>query len=217
MLFEPGQVVVRRHFHRGPVLSSVIPGRVVSDDDRGLLVWVPAGAPLKWIAAVDGRGMRDMPFAEWIATPTCLTSRTWRGSGVLMLMPPGAAHSVWWAWNRPGGEFSGWYVNLEVPLVRWRGRQVAGVDTVDQDLDIVVGPDGDWRWKDEHELAERRAFPEHYWVDDPSAVRAEGERMAKLVDAGAFPFDGTWCDFRPDPSWPVPVLPPGWDRPRVRA
>ena len=29
-------------------------------------------------------------------------------------------------------------------------------------------------------------------------------------------FDGTWADFHPDPSWPVPAtLPPGWDRPRA--
>nr|BFE56841.1 hypothetical protein GCM10020063_013670 [Dactylosporangium thailandense] len=25
---------------------------------------------------------------------------------------------------------------------------------------------------------------------------------------GEFPFDGTWQDFRPDPSWPMPNLPP---------
>lgn len=37
-----------------------------------------------------------------------------------------------------------------------------------------------------------------------------------MVEAGAFPFDGTWCDFRPDPAWAVPAeLPAGWDRPRV--
>jgi hypothetical protein len=27
------------------------------------------------------------------------------------------------------------------------------------------------------------------------------------VAGGRFPFDGSWCDFRPDPSWPVPPLP----------
>ena len=93
----------------------------------------------------------------------------------------------------------------------------AGVDIVDQDLDIWVPPDRAWQWKDEEEFAERLAFPEHYWVHDEAAVRAEGERVIKSVEAGEFPFDGTWCDFVPDPGWAAPAaLPPGWDRAAVR-
>lgn len=43
--------------------------------------------------------------------------------------------------------------------------------------------------------------------------------MIALAEAGAFPFDGTWLDFRPDPAWPPipPDLPDGWDRPRHAA
>ena len=40
-----------------------------------------------------------------------------------------------------------------------------------------------------------------------AAVRAEGERLVKLTEAGEFPFDGTMTDFRPDPGWPVPARP----------
>jgi len=44
-------------------------------------------------------------------------------------------------------------------------------------------------------------------------IRAEGERVIADIEAARFPFDGTWCDFRPDPAWPTPVLPStGWDR-----
>ena len=72
-------------------------------------------------------------------------------------------------------------------------------------------------WKDEDELAERLEHPEHYWVDDEAAVWAEGRRMIALAEAGAYPFDGTWVDFRPDPTWLMPdALPAGWDRPRAR-
>jgi hypothetical protein len=108
-------------------------------------------------------------------------------------------------------------VNLEEHAVRWDDGGVAGVDVVDQDLDVVVAPDRSWRWKDEDEFAERLAFPGHYWVSDEAAVRAEGLRVIKQAEAGDFPFDGTWTDFRPDPSWPVPTaLPDGWDRPVAR-
>jgi predicted RNA-binding protein associated with RNAse of E/G family len=119
-----------------------------------------------------------------------------------------------WFFRDDRDRFTEWYVNLEERALRWDDGDVAGVDVVDQDLDIVVAPDRTWRWKDEDEFAERLALPEHYWVQDEAAVRAEGRRVVKLIEAGEFPFDGTWTDFVPDPTWPVPrSLPPGWNRP----
>jgi predicted RNA-binding protein associated with RNAse of E/G family len=133
-----------------------------------------------------------------------------------MLLPPDAGHTVWWLWDARG-RFDAWYVNLEDPVVRWHEGAAAGVDGCDHDLDVWVYPDRNWAWKDEDELAERLEFPEHYWVDDHRAVWAEGEKVVQLVEAGHFPFDGTWCDLRPDPSWLPPVaLPARWDRPRRR-
>lgn len=215
MGFEPGRIVVRRYFKRGQTLSVVTTGHVVSDDERGLLLWISSGSPARWLRAADGRTLRDMPFAEWIEVPKRLAERTWTGGGILILMPPAAAHSVWWFWAATGA-FDCWYVNLEQPVARWDDGHLAGVDTVDHDLDVVAWPDGSWAYKDEHELAERLAYPEHYWVDDPAAVRAEAERVVKIFQAGEFPFDGSWCDFRPPPSWTVPAtLPPGWDRRRA--
>jgi hypothetical protein len=93
--------------------------------------------------------------------------------------------------------------------VCWDDGPAAGIDITDQDLDVWVYPDRSWEWKDEDELLERLAFPDHYWVSDSAAVRAEGERMIALVEVGKFPFDGTWIGFRPDPAWTVPTrLPP---------
>ena len=54
-------------------------------------------------------------------------------------------------------------------------------------------------------------------MPDEEAVRAEGQRVIKLAEAGEFPFDGTWCDFAPAAGLGRPdELPPGWDRPPVR-
>jgi hypothetical protein len=214
--FQPGQVVLRRCFQRGQTISSVAYGRVVSDDERGLLLWIADGSPLAWLMPVDERSPHRMPFPELLRAPKRLEQRAWQGGGILILMPSRTAHSVWWFWRDARDGFSGWYVNLEAPATRWCDGDVAGVDTVDQDLDIVVRPDRSWQWKDEEDFAERNAYPEHYWVDDPAAVRAEGERLVKLIEAGGFPFDGTWCDFRPDQAWMVPdEFPVGWDRPRA--
>jgi hypothetical protein len=215
--FEPGRLVLHRNMRFGRI-GSLRPCHVVLDDERGLLLWLAQGSTVVNEVAADGRGMRAMPFAEWVGSGYRPKADTWQGPGVLKFLPAGAHHSVWWFSDR-AGRFANWYVNLEEQGVRWDDGDVAGVDIVDQDLDIVVEPDRSWWWKDEDEFTERLAFPEHYWVRDGEAVRAEGLRVIEQIEAGAFPFDGTWTDFVPDPGWPVPTeLPAGWDRPQaVRA
>ena len=215
MRFAPGREVLYRNVD-GPRLASVRPCRVISDDDRGLLLWLARGSAVIVEEATDGRGIRDMPFAEWIGLSYRPVPATWAGPGLLKFIPPDADHSVWF-FRDDRGHFTGWYVNLEEHAVRWDDGDLAGVDVVDQDLDVVVAPDRTWRWKDEDEFAERLALPEHYWVPFPDEVWAEGRRVIKKIEAGDFPFDGTWTDFRPDPSWPVPAgIPAGWDRPGAR-
>ncbi|MDG4767218.1 DUF402 domain-containing protein [Solwaraspora sp. WMMD406] len=212
MRFQPGQLIMHRNVRRGR-LGWVRPARVVSDDEHGLLVWLDRGSPVANEVADDGRGMRAMPFTEWITRSYQIKHGFWLGPPVLKFLPTGAAHSVWW-FRDDDHQFLNWYVNLEEPGVRWADDELAGVDVVDQDLDVVIRPDRSWTWKDEEEFVERLAFPEHYWVRDEAAVRAEGRRVITIAEAGEFPFDGTWCDFRPEPSWSPPAeLPLGWDRP----
>ncbi len=42
-------------------------------------------------------------------------------------------------------------------------------------------------------------------------IRAEGERVIKLMEAGSPPFSEGWEHWSPDPTWFVPQLPAGWD------
>ncbi len=212
--YTPGEVVVHRSFTTKRLVF-VRTGHVVGHDERGLWLWIPHGCPMAVELSADGRGLRDMPFAEWIRQPTVMTTTVWRGPNIFMLIPPRGANSVWWFWDWQG-RFVRWYINLEEPAVAWRHDDLVGVDTTDHDLDLWVTPERTWEWKDEHELEERLTYPDHYWVPDPDAVRAEGERLLRLVEAGTFPFDGTWTDFQPDPTWRTPdALPAGWDRPRA--
>ena len=209
-------LLIHRHF-AGDTLVWAPLTRVVGEDERGLRLWLPTGAPVRRQLTLDGEHPRDMPFAEWITRPKSVVPAVYRGPNTLKLVPPGAAYAIWWLYQ-PDGAFAAWYVNLEEPSVRWTDGDVSGLDVVDQDLDIWVWPDRTWEWKDEDELAERLGFPEHYWVRDAEAVWTQGRTIVPLIEAGEFPFDGTWCDFWPDPSWTMPDdLPPGWDRPRVRA
>ncbi|MEU8298233.1 DUF402 domain-containing protein [Micromonospora sp. NPDC048909] len=213
--FAPGRLILHRNVRRGRI-GWVRPGRVVSDDERGLLIWVARNSPVASEVTEAGLGMRAIPFAEWITSSYRLAPGRWAGPGLLKFLPTGAAHSVWWFWDAEG-RFTHWYVNLEEPGVRWDDGDLAGVDMVDQDLDVVVQPDRSWQWKDEEEFVERLGHPDDYWVADEAAVRSEGKRVIALAEAGEFPFDGTWCDFTPPAEWTIPVgLPTGWDRPPVR-
>lgn len=224
--FMPGRRVLHRQF-TGERLVFVRVAHVVGHDARGLRLWIANGGPMAVTMTQDGLGLRDMTFREWIGRTSSLTPMSWRGPDIFMFIPTGEAHSVWWFWDSRH-DFVGWYVNLEEPGVCWDDAvaadgtvaadpAAAGIDICDQDLDVWVYPDGHWEWKDEDELTERLAFPDHYWVADEAAVRAEGTRMIARAVAREFPFDGTWCDFRPDPTWTLPdQLPAGWRRPRAR-
>ncbi|MGA3538236.1 DUF402 domain-containing protein [Micromonosporaceae bacterium DT194] len=217
MRFARGRLIMHRNVRRGRI-GWVRPVRVVADDERGLLLWLARDSPIVNEVDAFGRGIRSVPFTDWAGSGGFgLKAGAWHGPPLLKFLPAGAAHSVWFFRDPATERFASWYVNLEEPGVRWDDGPVAGIDIVDQDLDVFVHADRSWSWKDEDEFAERLARPGDYWVPDPDAVRAEGERVIKEVEAGVFPFDGTWCDFTPDPGWlDPPSLPPGWDRPPVR-
>jgi uncharacterized protein DUF402 len=185
MRFEPGQTIVRRNLHPDGRIKSGVAGRVLADDEQGLLMWV------------DSRSSYVEP-----ETPGQTTFYTEGGS--LFLTPADSLHTILWFFNGRN-EFTGWYVNLELPAVRWG----SGLDIHDRALDVLVAPDRSWRWKDEDEFAERVR-------DDAEAglIRAEGLRMISLAEQGLFPFNGTHCAFRPDPGWPPSSLPSFWDRRR---
>ena len=202
---------MRRYF-RGLHPCWVQAARVVADDDRGLLLWIPVGAGFACRVDAAGQPLREASLDIVAAAP--LASRSWEQHDILILVPPGVAHSVWWFFA--DGDFRHWYVNMEQPSTRWSHDGVSGLDTVDHALDIVVTPDRTWRWKDEDALAAFTGQPGFWTAAESRAIRAEGERMVAEITMGGFPFDGTWCGFRPEPDWSPPALAvPALTRPRM--
>jgi uncharacterized protein len=126
----------------------------------------------------------------------------WRDNHVLWLVRPTDPYALLLFWNGDW-EFLGWYLNLQDPL----RRVPLGFDTREHFLDVVIDPDGSWQWKDEDEL-ERAVELGLFTPHDASAARAAGERV--LAER---PWPTGWEDWRPDPQWPPPSLPQGWDTP----
>lgn len=201
--WKPGETVVERFLRPDGSIGQHHPLRVISDDGRALLGWLPAGTPIVGSRLADGRSLRDAPLAERFHLPRVRYPDVWRDISNLRLITEDEWSSVWWCFDA-AGEFLSWYVNLEIPL----GRTASGPDRIDGVLDLEVGRDGDWSWKDEDEVAEAVSAG-RLTTGHVVNLRAEGERLAALAEAGAFPFDGTWTDFRPDPGWPAPRLPDG--------
>lgn len=191
---EPGDTVLLRSIYRGNV-RFCFPYRYVGEWDGRLGIYCQPGNQGKRTRRADGASylkvwVTDAPPADWV----------WQDAHVLRFMRPGDAHTVEVWWGLDWG-FRGWYVNLQAPLT------VNGsfLDTTDWALDIVVEPDGTWRWKDEDDLDEAVALGifDH---EEAAAVRAEGERVI-----AAHPWPTGWEHWRPPAEWEPLTLPVDWD------
>ena len=123
---------------------------------------------------------------------------------VLTLTSPNSWHSVWLFWSSEW-KFKTWYVNFQSPIRRVQH----GIQLHDYALDIVVRPDMSWSWKDLDEFEElvARGF---FTIEQESSIRAEADRMVRIIEVGDPPFCDGWENWRPNERWPVPRLPSDW-------
>jgi hypothetical protein len=172
---------------------------VVQDDEDQRMLYTPNGIRLM-VAGRAGEKLR-LPEPDWD-----LVERTWDKGPILSFSWPSVGYAIllffhpdWTPWV--------WYVNIEAPL---RPTEL-GFDTEERVLDVLVVPDrSSWEWKDQDELEEavRRGL---FTPAQAAEFRAEAERALRRLLNREPPFDRDWTTWRPNPDWPVPELPPGWD------
>jgi hypothetical protein len=177
--------------------------RVVRDDERGLVAWLPRGSERIVAVAVDGQGLRDRPMEERPHVERVLRTTTWRGPGILRIAPAGRPWSVWYFSDEDEGSFEGHYVNLELPHV----RPVDGsprVHSRDLILDVWVEDDETWL-KDADELEASVAVGK-FTAAQGDVVREVAEQArAELIEPGAWPLDEGWESWRPPQGWDEPL------------
>jgi hypothetical protein len=163
--------------------------RLVERRGDELVLWHPSGTPALVPYAGD-RLLRIPGDEQWELRATSSP-----GSSV-GLVRPGTRHSTWLNWR--DGLFEGWYVNFERDSV----LTPVSLDVVDEKLDLVISPSGRLKVKDFDELlaAARTGYL--------SASEVLEEAVRVLRDP---PWPTGLEDFRPDPAWPTPSLPEGWD------
>jgi hypothetical protein len=179
------------------------PAIVVEDSSERVMVYVPDGA--RWFgsgAAQAGRSERVRALArgDLVAAGRPIS---WYNHNLRVLLP-GRPFAVWLLWS-PAWQFISYYVNLEAPFA----RSAVGFDTRDHVLDVCVRADRTWYYKDQDELDTR---VEVGWVTAAAAaeVRRDAEQAVALVEGWLPPFNSGLEQWRPDPAWPVPVLPDEW-------
>lgn len=194
-MWQPGEVIVRRDVWRGRPYFGV-PVIVVRDEPELLAVYLPEGAPF------------DFPEGAWPAGEHPWEHRArWQGHGIVMLHRPGAAHAVWVFWKGVPRKFSHWYINLQAPFRRTR----IGFDTLDHTLDLWSEDGVTWHVKDDQMLDER-VTEGLFTAEEAAAIRGDAARFRDEVRAEGLWWDEAWADWLPDPRWPAPNLPDGWER-----
>lgn len=196
--FARGEAVALREIWNGRVWSARA-AIVVEDREDQTTFFVPAEA-MRMAAVRDGAMLR-IPQDGFELAP-----RTSGEAPALSFGWPDRWHGTL-LFFLPDGRPRNWYVNLQEPL----RRTDVGFDYLDLKLDVIVEMEGSWLWKDEDELAEAIAqglVP----AEDEARLRAEGERAVRRIVDREPPFDRDWRTWSPDPDWPAPALPDGWDR-----
>ncbi len=202
-MWSSGSQVLYREVAHGKVWTAR-PVTVIQDAQD--LVALSFRNRTRWKVCAPSYAGTDLLHCKANLRPWQLNDVVWSRGDTVFLIIPGMAHAVHVQWD-PQQRFVGWYVNLQEPI----RRTSLGFDFLDQELDIVVSPDLDWRWKDvEHlEQAQRIGL---FSPEQASAIVQEGQEVAEDIRRGAVPFDGSWNDWKPPSDWTTPSLPDGWDQ-----
>ena len=136
------------------------------------------------------------------------SDKEWTGRSNLHLHKMGSSHTVIRSWDPDQQRFEGWYVNLEADWI----RTPIGFDSLDLILDVTVADDlSSWRLKDEDELQ---------WAQDTRPhlralclqARSEANTVGEALKNRSWPFFEDWSEWKPDPDWPVPLVPRDWGK-----
>lgn len=200
---DAGSPSLLRYLYRGRVWWAM-PVTVVEDSVDRTALFRRSGTAIK--APV--RSSATDLMQKLAADEYDVDDSEWYGPNLLEILRPGRWHSVWPTWDPVSWAFKCWYVNFQEPMRRSR----FGWDTMDLQLDIVVYPDRNWRWKDEDhfEICRRLGVISR---DQAAAVTADAEVVIADIEAGRYPYDRDWSTWRPNPAWEEPSLPEGWDVP----
>jgi len=205
-MWNPGDIVLWRGILNGHVWH-VQPTIVVKDTaDELVLTLIPGTECAAEETYLQGkqhaRRWWDFKNNDWV-----LEKYKWHTNRLLLILEPEKYYSTILFWDHKSNEFLCYYINFQLPF----RRSSLGIDTLDLDLDIIINPDFSFEWKDvddyQKAIAHGLIFPD--WVQEIDSAKPE---IFERLEKRQYPFDGSWLDWKPDPSWEPPKLPENWDK-----
>jgi protein associated with RNAse G/E len=205
-MWKPGDVIAWRGIYRERIWHT-FPVTVIKDTPQEMVLSLVPGTVCMFEENYPkgkkaGKRRWDFTVDDWT-----LTNFTWHTNRVLFVIEPGKYYSIMHFWNHGTNEFSGYYVNFQQPFT----RSHCGIDAIDLDLDLDVGPDLSFRWKDEddYQKAIEHGLVPAEWMQGIESARSE---VVERLENRQYPFDGAWLNWTPDlrRSSP-PSLPEKWN------
>ncbi len=131
----------------------------------------------------------------------------WHTNRLLILLQPEKYYASYYFWQAERNQFLCYYVNFQLPF----RRSALGFDSFDLELDIIIEPTYEWRWKDmdDYQRGIECGILLKEWVRQIDAARLE---VFGKLEKRLYPYDGTWLGWMPDSNWTPPTLPENWDK-----
>ena len=205
-MWQPGDIITWRGIFNDRVWHAQ-PTVVVKDSPEELVLTLLPGTE----CATDENYPKGKKAGkrrwEFMDNDWTLAKYTWHTNRLLLILEPETYYSAVYFWNHTSNEFICYYINFQQPFK----RSHCGIDTLDLELDIIINPDLSYEWKDleDYEKCISAGMIRPEWVQEIDKAKEDIlERLAKR----AYPLDGSWLDWKPDPTWSPPKLPADWDK-----
>ena len=210
---KPGDHSVHRGVYNGKVWIAR-PVVVVEDRPEIIKLLITPGSICKFTTGLKTRKYRDansgdvLPrWDEQLSMDWDLYDHKWFGKRVLIINRPDEYYSIQLHWEYNTDRFLGWYINFELPLV----RSVAGFDTLDLELDLLVRPDFSIEWKDveEYKAGVKRNVITQAQVNH---IESAKEKIFCNIHSHHDWFkDQNLIQRKPPSDWTIPQLSSDWD------
>jgi len=206
----PGEPVALRGIYNNRVwyMQSAL---VVHDSPEEVALAILPGAecsaPREYIHGKHGDcGLYDR-WGNYLGDRWNMENYLWRTNRLLILLQPEMYYARMFFWDHGSGNFLCYYVNFQLPF----RRTEIGFDTLDLELDIIIEPDHEWHWKDveNYQKGIDCGVIRREWVEQIDKAKQE---VLETHENRSYPFDGSWLDWKPDPSWQLPRLLENWDK-----
>jgi hypothetical protein len=209
-MWKPGDHIAMRGIYNDRV-SYVQSAVVVHDhDDEVALAILPGAeccAPEGYINGKHGPAGRWDRWNAYLKGNWSLQRFIWHTNRLLILLQPEQYYASCYFWQAEKNQFLCYYINFQLPFRRTR----IGFDSFDLELDLIVEPTYDWRWKDldDYQRGIECGILRQEWIQ--GIEDAKQEVFARL-EKRQYPYDGSWLNWLPDPNWSPSKLPESWEQ-----